>query len=233
MSGFLQIAEYNLAMQNFGNYFILLTAKDKEIPLQLIAKAILDNKPDYIDEVIGTQVEICLKLNSSFSNQKLRELETIKLDNRNKISTYKLPVFFNEEADWKTIERHCGLTRTEYITQLLASKISLAMLGFLPGFLYLTGLPDTLMVPRKDTPSKRVDPGSIAIGNKYMGLYSLASPGGWHIIGRTPIKIFDVQQLPLNDIKVGDEIKMVEITQQTYIAMKNTPLNLKEYNEFM
>ncbi len=233
MSAYLQISEHKVEWKNFGDCFILLTSKNKKDPLQIIAKAILDNKPDYIDEVIGTQVEICLKLNSLFNDSSLKELENIKPNNRNKSTSFKLPIYFSEYDDWKNVEQHCGISRAEYISQLLASKISLAMLGFLPGFLYLTGLPTKLMVPRKETPSKQVEPGSIAIGSKYLGLYSQASPGGWNIIGRTPIKLFNLQQLPLLDLNVGDEIKLVGINHKTYQAMINTPLNLKEYNEFM
>ena len=85
------------------------------------------------------------------------------------------------------------------------------MLGFLPGFPYLSGLDETIAVPRKEVPSALVRAGSVGIAGQQTGIYPLDSPGGWQIIGRTTLPLFDVTKTPPNTIQAGDTIKFVAI----------------------
>lgn len=78
--------------------------------------------------------------------------------------------------------------------------------GFLPGFMYLSGLDSRLYHPRKDTPDRRIEPGSVAIGGTQTGIYPTTSPGGWHVIGNCPIPLFEVNQKPPCFIHPGDHI---------------------------
>lgn len=84
-----------------------------------------------------------------------------------------------------------GLTQQQIIEQHSEADYLLHMLGFSPGFLYLGGLNPQLTCPRKAVPSARVPAGSVGIGGNQTGIYPQATPGGWHIIGRTPIKLFN------------------------------------------
>jgi len=79
----------------------------------------------------------------------------------------------------------------EFIAAFLAAPVSVRMLGFLPGFAYLGDLPEGLRVPRLKTPRAKVPAGSVAIANANCGVYPWESPGGWNLIGRTPISLFD------------------------------------------
>jgi len=233
MSTYLQIENNQLSVSVFGNDFVLLRPHRLEIPLHHIAEAIYKNKPAFVDEVIGTEVEICLKVNEHFSVKKLSKLEDFKFESKLANSAYKLPICFDEENDWKIIEEHSKLSRVSYKSKLMESKLSIAMFGFLPGFLYLSGIKEELIVPRKNTPSKRVEAGSIAIGSKYIGFYSLPSPGGWNIIGRSPISILNLESIPVLDLKVGDTITLQSISKKNYQALQNNPLTIKEYNELL
>ncbi len=89
-------------------------------------------------------------------------------------------------------------------------------IGFLPGFPYLGGLPEVLHLPRKLNPSLNVPKGSVGIGGKQTGVYTMESPGGWHIIGKTPISFFDVNLKEPCFLKAGDKIKFFEISKDEY-----------------
>ena len=84
--------------------------------------------------------------------------------------------------------------------------------GFLPGFMYLNGLPEPLHTPRKSVPDRSVFPGSVGIGGPQTGIYPMESPGGWHILGRTPLKMFQADIYPPVWAEIGDQIQFVPIS---------------------
>lgn len=83
--------------------------------------------------------------------------------------------------------------------------------GFLPGFPYLNGLPEQLHTPRKTVPDRTVEAGSVAIGGRQTGIYPQESPGGWHVIGRSPVRLFDIAKDPPVIASPGDRIKFEPI----------------------
>jgi inhibitor of KinA len=93
------------------------------------------------------------------------------------------------------------------------------MLGFMPGFPYLCGLDERLVTARRATPRARVPAGSVAIGGEHTGIYPLASPGGWHLIGRTPLRLFDPHARPPSLLLAGDRVRFVPITLETFEQM--------------
>jgi inhibitor of KinA len=90
--------------------------------------------------------------------------------------------------------------------------------GFTPGFPYLSGLPNELVVPRRSSPRKDVPAGSVAIGGKQSGIYPLNSPGGWNIIGRTPESIFDPAKNPPAVLRAGDRVRFRAIGLEEFEA---------------
>ena len=102
------------------------------------------------------------------------------------------------------IDKHCA---TEYVV---------AMIGFLPGFPYLEGLDDSLHTPRRDIPRTSVPAGSVGIGGSSTGVYPFASPGGWHLIGRTPRTLFDARRVPPALLQAGDRVRFVAITPREW-----------------
>ena len=90
------------------------------------------------------------------------------------------------------------------------------LIGFTPGFPYLGGLPETLATPRLPTPRTSVPAGSVAIGGRQCGIYPVDSPGGWSILGRTPVRLFDIQQVEPCLLSPGDEVVFRRISEQEF-----------------
>ena len=105
----------------------------------------------------------------------------------------KIPVCYDDEEfapDLKDVALNAGLSQTEVVRIHSSTDYLIYMLGFLPGFAYLGGLDPRLETPRLKTPRTKIQAGSVAIGGSQTGLYPVDSPGGWRIIGRTPLKVF-------------------------------------------
>ncbi|WIG55610.1 MAG: Allophanate hydrolase 2 subunit 1 [Rhodanobacteraceae bacterium] len=120
-----------------------------------------------------------------------------------------IPVCYGGDCgpDIDAIAEHAGLVRDEVIARHAAAEYTVAMLGFAPGFPYLLGLDAALHVPRRATPRTRVPAGSVAIGGAQTGIYPCELPGGWHLIGRTPLALFDPRRDPPCLLAPGDRVR--------------------------
>ena len=94
------------------------------------------------------------------------------------------------------------------------------MIGFMPGYPYMGEVPDEIVTPRRKTPRTLVPAGSIGIAQKQTGIYPVASPGGWQIIGRTPVRLFDPRAQPPCFLEMGDRIKFLVITEQELLEWR-------------
>lgn len=94
------------------------------------------------------------------------------------------------------------------------------MIGFVPGFAYLGGMPELLSAPRKNTPRTKIPVGSVGIAGKQTGIYPLETPGGWYLIGRTPNKLFDSKCSPPSLLQAGDEVIFKPINKQDFEIIK-------------
>lgn len=123
-----------------------------------------------------------------------------------------IPVCYGGEfgPDLDFVARHAGLSPEEVIRRHTAPRYRIYMLGFLPGFPYLGGLDPALFTPRLDNPRTAISAGSVGIGGQQTGIYPVASPGGWQLIGRTPLRLFDPDQPPR--YAAGDRIRFTAIT---------------------
>ncbi|WP_378176229.1 5-oxoprolinase subunit PxpB [Aquimarina sp. SS2-1] len=104
----------------------------------------------------------------------------------------------------------------EVIALHSAPLYTVYFIGFLPGFLYLGGLDQRLTTPRKATPSMKLEKGSVAIGGNQTGIYPSDSPGGWHVIGKTPVDFFDVSASECCFAAPGDKIQFISIKEKEY-----------------
>lgn len=125
-----------------------------------------------------------------------------------------IPTCYKSELgpDLLEVARHCGLTEDEVIQAHSGAEYLVYFLGFTPGFPYLGGMPTKLTTPRLGTPRKHVLAGSVAIGGSQTGIYSVDSPGGWRIIGRTPMKLFDANFDPPTLLRLGDRVRFRAIS---------------------
>jgi KipI family sensor histidine kinase inhibitor len=109
-----------------------------------------------------------------------------------------------------------GIAPIELTARHAASLYTVAMIGFAPGFPYLSGLDPILALPRLATPRTRVPAGSIAIGGAQTGIYPNESPGGWRLLGRTPLLLFDAQRDPPSLLAPGDRVRFVAINAEAF-----------------
>ncbi len=133
----------------------------------------------------------------------------------------EVPVVYGGEfgPDIEFVAEHNGLALEEVIGLHSGATYTVYMLGFTPGFAYLGGLPAALATPRLPTPRKLVPAGSVGIAGEQTGIYPLATPGGWRLIGRTPVKLFALDRDPPVLLRPGDRVRFVPISDQEYRAM--------------
>jgi len=115
--------------------------------------------------------------------------------------------------DLAEVAAACGLAESEVIRLHTSQEFEAMMLGFLPGFAYLGLLPAALTVPRRSTPRPRVPAGSVAVAGRQTGIYPRASPGGWRLIGRTSVRMFDAAADPPSRIAPGDRVRFVAVDE--------------------
>ena len=126
-----------------------------------------------------------------------------------------VPVFYggNYGPDLEGVAGHLGISTDEVIRLHTETIYRVYMIGFTPGYPYMGELPAALAVPRRSTPRTRVPKGSVGIARRQTGIYSVESPGGWQIIGWTPIELFDpTRQLP-SLLEMGDRVKFEAVRQ--------------------
>jgi len=129
-----------------------------------------------------------------------------------------LPVCYGgvHGPDLDAVAAHAGLAVDEVIRRHAGAVYRVAMIGFLPGFPYLVGLPAELAMPRLADPRHRVAAGSVGIAGERSGIYPRASPGGWRIIGRTPLPLFDPSSAPPARLSAGDIVRFEPIDAEGF-----------------
>ncbi|NUR10213.1 MAG: 5-oxoprolinase subunit PxpB [Nocardioidaceae bacterium] len=120
--------------------------------------------------------------------------------------TVEVPTTYDGE-DLDGVAHLWGMTRDEVVRTHTSTEFVVAFCGFAPGFAYCTGLPDDLAVPRLETPRTRVPAGSVGLAGSYTGVYPTASPGGWRLIGRTDLVLWDVERDPPATLVPGTQVR--------------------------
>jgi KipI family sensor histidine kinase inhibitor len=133
-------------------------------------------------------------------------------------SCIELPVRYGgvHGPDLDAVARHARLSPEEVVRRHAAPTYRVAMIGFAPGFPYLLGLDPALATPRLHTPRMRVPAGSVAIGGAQAGIYPSALPGGWQLIGCTPLRLFDPAREPACLLAAGDGVRFRPVDSQAF-----------------
>lgn len=131
---------------------------------------------------------------------------------------YHIPVCYDEEfgLDLNLLSKQNKLSIPEIIQLHTSSIYTVYFIGFLPGFLYLGGLDKRLRIPRKESPRMEVQKGAVGIGENQTGIYPKTSPGGWQIIGKSPVSFFDKYANPPCVILPGDKVKFYSISKNEF-----------------
>ena len=131
-------------------------------------------------------------------------------------SSIEIPVVYGDEygPDLAWVAKYHKTTPEEVIDRHTQNEYQVYMIGFIPGFPYMGELPETLETPRKKTPRTAVPRGSVGLAQKQTGIYPARSPGGWQIIGRTPLTLFDPLKNPPSLLEMGDRVRFFSISQE-------------------
>ena len=135
----------------------------------------------------------------------------------------EIPVAYGGEygPDLGEVARAHNISEEEVIKLHSEPEYPIYMLGFVAGFPYLGGMNKAIATPRKKSPRLKIEAGSVGIAGEQTGIYSVESPGGWQIIGRTPLKLYDVEREEPVLLKAGQYVKFKPITKEEFRAMEN------------
>jgi inhibitor of KinA len=136
-------------------------------------------------------------------------------------SAVEIPVCYDEKfaLDLDEVTHYVGLSAEQVIELHSAATYRVNCLGFTPGFPYLSGLPPKLATPRRPVPRKQVPAGSVGIGGNQTGIYPTTSPGGWNVIGRTPVRLFTPNKTPPTLLCPGDNVRFRSISRDEFEAL--------------
>ena len=154
-------------------------------------------------------------------NIEKKMLESIP-DNEQAARLIKIPVCYDPEfgMDIEELAAQKNISIGDVILLHSEKKYRVFMLGFLPGFAYLGIIDEKIAMPRKSHPRRKVDPGSVGIAGRQTGIYPLQTPGGWQIIGRTPMKIFDAQNEQPTLLQAGDLVEFIPISKKDFLDLQ-------------
>ncbi|MDR5590667.1 5-oxoprolinase subunit PxpB [Christiangramia sp. SM2212] len=135
---------------------------------------------------------------------------------------YELPVCYDLEfgLDLEHISEQKNMQVSEIIQLHTAPVYQVYFIGFLPGFLYLGGLDERLEIPRKNNPRRSVEKGAVGIGGNQTGIYPKNSPGGWQILGKCPVELFDKNLPEPSPFSSGDKIKFKSVSRTEYLEIE-------------
>ncbi|MCW8133698.1 MAG: 5-oxoprolinase subunit PxpB [Planctomycetota bacterium] len=135
---------------------------------------------------------------------------------------YTLPVRYSAAfgADLGYVAERAGVDAREVIERHCAATYLVYMLGFAPGFAYLGGLDPRLATPRLDRPRDRVAAGSVGIAGDQCCIYPIETPGGWRVIGRTPVRVYDPARTPAVLLKAGDRVRFRPVDEQKFLEIE-------------
>jgi len=136
-------------------------------------------------------------------------------------SVIEIPVYYGDEValDMPDIVEQTRMSRDEVVSLHCQQLYTVYAIGFSPGFAYLGNTDQRIAMPRKQTPRTRVPAGSLGIADSQTAIYPSDSPGGWQILGRTPMELVDFEKSSLTPVDMGDLVKFVEIDKQQYLSM--------------
>ena len=210
----------------FGNII------DVEVNRKVLAldQALRQRKVFGVEELVPTYSSLLVRYNPLKTTYEqlvyqIRDIErTIQTTpaKKTKRGEIVIPVVYGGEygPDLKHVAELHGLTEEEVVRIHSGKPYTVYMIGFVAGFPYLGVVDDAIATPRLETPRIKVPEGSVGIAGKQTGIYPCEAPGGWRIIGKTPIKLFDPSKDPPALLKPGDTVRFKPITEREFQALK-------------
>ncbi|WP_195258920.1 5-oxoprolinase subunit PxpB [Bacillus paralicheniformis] len=149
-------------------------------------------------------------------------LQELTMEEETKQRTVEIPVCYGGRfgPDLEEVADINGLTAQEVIDIHTSGEYLVYMIGFAPGFPYLGGMSEKIAAPRRSSPRTSIPAGSVGIAGMQTGVYPLSTPGGWQLIGNTPLELFKPYEQPPSLLRAGDIVKFVSVTEEEYHALK-------------
>jgi len=194
--------------------FIQESVKNKKI------KGILNYTPSYNKLIINFDLgEVKSKEVVEFI--KSNDYSKIDLSEKNKL--VEIPICYDEEfaLDIKRLEKKIKLSFKEIVNEHLNTDFFVYMIGFIPGHPFMGDLEKRMQMDRLETPRVKLPKGSVGIVEKFCNVYTFESPGGWNIIGKTPLYLFDINKKDTSILSPGDTVKFKSITKKDLLSFKN------------
>ena len=205
-----------------------------------IRKMMDDIKKENIDGIVELVPTYCsllinydvLKIDYNTLVEKLKTFlnNNFETAEGEEVTLVEIPTLYNDEVgpDLSYVAEHNKISKEEVIKIHTGTDYLVYMLGFMPGFTYLGGMSEKIATPRLESPRLQIYPGSVGIAGKQTGMYPSMSPGGWRIIGRTPLKLYNPDSDTPVYISSGDYVRYVSISEEEY----NDILKKVENNEY-
>ena len=193
-----------------------------------IRKMMDDIKKENIDGIVELVPTYCsllinydvLKIDYNTLVEKLKTFlnNNFETAEGEEVTLVEIPTLYNDEVgpDLSYVAEHNKLSKEEVIKIHTGTDYLVYMLGFMPGFTYLGGMSEKIATPRLESPRLQIYPGSVGIAGKQTGMYPSMSPGGWRIIGRTPLKLYNPDSDTPVYISSGDYVRYVSISEEEY-----------------
>lgn len=199
------------------------------LKVQALKKNLLDENIEGIIELIPSYRSLLILYDPNKISYELLKEKILKLSKRNinihykKRKIYEIPAYFGSDLglDLKFVASFHKLSEEEVIKKLLKRVYYVYMYGFLPGFIYLGGLPKILHTPRLESPRILVPKGSIGIGGEQLGIYGIPSPGGFRIIGLTYIDLIKIEKDIKIEIKEGEFVRFKRVSKDEFLKNYN------------
>ncbi len=193
-----------------------------------VVKMIKEQRIEGIVELIPSFCALVIQYDPrviSYDEMKNRVKGILELDitlGENGKRIFEIPVCYGGEfgPDIETIAQNAGLSVEEVIQIHSSRDYLIYMLGFLPGFCYLGGLDERIHTPRLTNPRLKINAGSVGIGGSQTGIYPLDSPGGWQLMGMTPVKTYDPEREVPILLEAGDYIRFIPVDEEEYYRIK-------------
>lgn len=184
--------------------------------------------PPWLDELVPTYRSLLVHYDGQIFDFDVVDTELKKLVLESSAETsgssvrsplvYELPTAYGGEfgPDLESVAKHAGISTIEVVKIHSGTAYRVYMIGFSPGFPYLGGMDARIATPRLATPRTRVPAGSVGIAESQTGVYPTASPGGWQLIGRTPVRLFDHEKEPPSVLQPGHFVRFVPIEDERF-----------------
>ncbi|MGD0979588.1 MAG: 5-oxoprolinase subunit PxpB [Candidatus Bathyarchaeia archaeon] len=222
----------------FGDSAVLIEFGDAislELNRKVIAldEAILKAEVQGVEELVPTYRSLLVRydpLKTTYEQLvfRIKETEEKATESTAEVGSRKItvPVVYGGEygPDLDQVARYHGLNEEQVVKLHSGKEFRVYMIGFVAGFPYLGAVPDEIATPRLETPRLKVPAGSVGIAEKQTGIYPCEAPGGWQIIGRTPLELFDSLRQPPALLEPGDIVKFEPISEEEFKTIrKSTP----------